>query len=199
MKDKSPMSEGNANGAPVDIEKLAPRIAVTKELALSVYRSDRWLCRWCGRPVIFSPTLRYLKYLVLGARNNPSDDQLPYWHPHWTRRDAPLLDAMGAVIDHVDPHSRGGKNALDNYATACNKCNARKSNTAQDEFRKKAPRRSVKAKYGEPEHWDGLSTLFVILIERSQETATASERDWLRAIKAAEAQDLSNPSVFQNP
>jgi hypothetical protein len=35
---------------------------------------------------------------------------------------------MGAVIDHVNAHSRGGPNAAENFATACNKCNANKSN-----------------------------------------------------------------------
>jgi len=42
---------------------------------------------------------------------------------------------MGAVIDHVNPHSRRGPDVAENFATACNKCNAHKSHSAQDEFR----------------------------------------------------------------
>jgi hypothetical protein len=41
--------------------------------------------------------------------------------------------------------------------------------------------RHVKGKYGEPENWDGLSALFVILMEQSPE-ATSSEREWLREL-----------------
>ena len=48
---------------------------------------------------------------------------------------------------------------------------------------KKSPLRKIKGKYGEPEHWDGLSTLFVILIERSLGTASPSELDWLKHLK----------------
>lgn len=32
------------------------------------------------------------------------------------------------TIDHIDPVSRGGKNALENYTLACAACNQRKSN-----------------------------------------------------------------------
>jgi hypothetical protein len=34
----------------------------------------------------------------------------------------------------------------------------------------------IKGKYGEPQHWDGLSALFVVL------GLTVSERDWLRVL-----------------
>jgi hypothetical protein len=90
---------------------------------------------------------------------------------------------MGAVIDHVEPHSRGGLDVADNFATACNKCNASKSNTLHGEFRKRSPLRQVKGKYGEPENWDGLSTLFVILVQRAGKAASPYERDWLRALR----------------
>ncbi len=90
---------------------------------------------------------------------------------------------MGAVIDHAEAHSRGGVDNAENFATACNKCNASKSNAAKDDFSQKSPRRPVKGKYGEPEHWDGLSTLFVILAESAQGTVAASERDWLKYLK----------------
>ena len=50
-------------------------------------------------------------------------------------------------------------------------------------FQAKLHRHTVKGKYGEPEHWDGLSTLFLILIERNRRMASPSERDWLRALR----------------
>lgn len=95
-----------------------------------------------------------------------------------------MLDHMGAVIDHEKAHSCGGEGALANLATACNKCNAKKNNMSEDKFYKGAPRPTVKGKYGEPENWDGLSALFVILIDRNSDTAIASELGWLRYLRA---------------
>src|SRR5579864_3454489 len=90
------------------------------------------------------------------ARSSGITEPLAYHDAHWTRRNAPLLDHIGAVIDHVEAYSRGGKDLADNFATACNKCNANKSNASQAEFSLKSPRHAVKGKYGEPQNWDGL-------------------------------------------
>ena len=135
------------------------RPPIPKKHQVEVFRRDRCLCHWCGRPVIFAPTLRYLEHF---ARRTGSTEPLAYYHPHWTRRDAPLLDYMGAVIDHLEAHSKGGTGYKDNLVTACCKCNALKSDAKFEVFQAKVHRHNVKSKYGEPEHWDGLSTLFVI-------------------------------------
>lgn len=155
---------------------------IPKKLQVEVFRRNGWICRWCGRPVIFAPAMKYLERFV---RSGGFTKPVAYHDAHWTRRNAPLLDHMGAVIDHVQPHSGGGTDVAGNFATACNKCNASKSNAPQDQFSKKSPRRPVKGKYGEPGHWDGLSTLFVMLVERERETASASELDWLKHLKNA--------------
>ena len=147
---------------------------------MKVFRRDGWICRWCGRPVVFAPAMKYLQRFV---RDSGIAEPIAYHDGHWTRRNAPLLDQVGAVIDHVNAHSRGGPDIAENLVTACNKCNANKSDESQDEFSRKSPRRTVKGKYGEPQDWDGLSTLFVILIERAPGTASASERDWMKHLK----------------
>jgi 5-methylcytosine-specific restriction endonuclease McrA len=121
------------------------RRKIRKDLQVKVFRRDGWICRWCGRPVIFAPAMKYLQRFV---RDSGITAPIAYHDGHWTRRNAPLLDHMGAVIDHVNAHSRGGPDAAENFATACNKCNANKSNAPQDEFGKKSPRRAVKGKYG---------------------------------------------------
>jgi hypothetical protein len=41
----------------------------------------------------------------------------------------------------------------------------------------------VKGKYGEPQHWDGLSSLFVVLARENPERLTALERGWLRELE----------------
>jgi 5-methylcytosine-specific restriction endonuclease McrA len=156
------------------------RQKLSRELQVKVFRRDGWICRWCGRPVIFAPAMKHLKRFV---RDCGINRPLAYHDGHWTRRNAPLLDHLGAVIDHVDAHSLGGANALENLATACNKCNANKSNLRRDDFTRDARRRPVKGRYGEPQDWDGLSTLFVVLAEQNPEALTASERDWLKYLR----------------
>jgi len=110
----------------------------------------------------------------------------PYYHAHWTRRDAPLLDELGAVIDHVEAHSTGGLNSEENLATACNKCNGRKSNAAKIKWGKRSKRQPIKGKYGEPQRWDGLSGVFVILAQRDKVGLSASEKAWLKELSRDE-------------
>jgi hypothetical protein len=55
-----------------------------------------------------------------------------------------LLDRLGAVIDHVEAHISGGASDIANLATACNKCNGRKSNARAEEFTKRHPLIPVK-------------------------------------------------------
>jgi hypothetical protein len=88
-----------------------------------------------------------------------------------------LLDHLGAVIDHVKAFSMGGAHDASNFATACAKCNMRKSAGAAKE-----PLRKVKAKYGEPEHWDGFSVLFVLMIKDDRSGVKRSELEWYEAL-----------------
>jgi 5-methylcytosine-specific restriction endonuclease McrA len=145
-----------------------------------VFRRDRWICRWCHRPVVFAGALKCLEAL---ARERGHLGPLAYYDGGWRRDRAPLLDHLGAVIDHIEAFSGGGAHDESNFATACNKCNARKTNARLDEFQQAVPARKVKGKYGEPEHWDGLSTLFVLLASGRKDLA-ASEKGWLSALRA---------------
>jgi 5-methylcytosine-specific restriction endonuclease McrA len=77
-----------------------------------------------------------------------------------------LLDHLGCVIDHVVAHARGGGDALTNFAVACNKCNIRKSAADKAKYLAEHPPRPVKGKYGEPRHWDGLASLFIVLARK---------------------------------
>ena len=51
--------------------------------------------------------MKYLEKLV--RQSGVTAGSLAYHDAHWTRRNAPLLDHMGAVIDHVQVHSRAGQ------------------------------------------------------------------------------------------
>ncbi len=162
------------------VKTAIPRSA-SHVVQVQVFRRDRWLCRWCGCPVIFAPVMRYLADFIKqeGCGATPA-----YYNRNWRRRDAPLLDHAGATIDHVEAHSGGGASVISNLATACNKCNGRKSASSAEAFIKRRPRIPVKGKYGDPLDWDGLSTLFMVLIAKSPNTATSTERAWLRALKS---------------
>jgi hypothetical protein len=107
---------------------------------------------------------------------------LAYYNRNWRRSDSPLLDHLGAVIDHMESHSGGGRSTISNLVTACNKCNATKSNSPADFFAKRSPPRLVKGKYGEPKYWDGFSTLFMVLVARNPSGTTPTERAWLRVL-----------------
>jgi 5-methylcytosine-specific restriction endonuclease McrA len=157
------------------------RLPLPKALQLRVFRNDRWVCRWCNRPVIFAPVMRLIELEIRKAGNS---EPLSYYHAHWTREGAPLLDELGAVIDHVEAHSAGGSSKEENLATACCKCNGRKSNASIKKWGERPRRQPIKGKYGEPQRWDGLSALFVVLARRYESALSASERSWLRVLVA---------------
>jgi hypothetical protein len=128
-----------------------------------------------------------MKYLELFARRSGFAGALAYHDARWRRDKAPLLDHLGATIDHVQAHSRGGTADETNFVTSCNKCTTRKNAALADDFSKRLPRHRVKGRYGEPEHWDGLSSLFVLLVQQAPQGASQSELDWLRAFKESSA------------
>jgi len=158
------------------------RKVLSKESQLRIFQRDNWLCCWCLRPVIFYPAMKYLQFTL---REAGVDGPLAYYHAHGTRRDAPLLDELGACLDHVDAYSTGGACAEDNLCTACCKCNGRKSAASMDKWSQRERRKPISGKYGEPEFWDGFSRLFVVLANRNKSALNSNDRAWLKALKAS--------------
>jgi len=156
------------------------RKSLPKALQLAVFRRDGWLCCWCKKPVIFPPAMKFLELELRGAGNT---EPLAYYHRNWTRDGSPLLDELGATIDHVEAFSTGGACNEENLRTACTKCNYRKSAVPMAEWDQRHKHNPVKGKYGEPQFWDGLSSMFVILALRFSDKLTAGEREWLRALR----------------
>ena len=155
------------------------RRPLSKALQVAIFRRDGWLCRWCRKPVIFAPVMKFVESEL---RQSGHAGDLAYYHAHWTRQGAPLLDELGAVIDHVDAFSAGGPDSIENLVTACNKCNAQKNSATAVKWDKRRPRKFVNGKYGEPAHWDGLSNLFVLLARRNSTRLSTIEKQWLVAI-----------------
>jgi 5-methylcytosine-specific restriction endonuclease McrA len=148
-----------------------PRLAIPIETAAAVYFRDGWICALCHRPTVFHLAFKYAGQFV--ATRLP-DVQLAYFHPNWRRDASPLLDELGACVDHVHAYARGGAHDPSNFATACGKCNTRKSAREKAEYLEANPPHRVRGKYGEPTRWDGLSSLFVVLDNSRMEQTTRS-------------------------
>jgi 5-methylcytosine-specific restriction endonuclease McrA len=160
-----------------------PRPPIPKTLQVEVFRRDGWLCRWCLRPVVFPPALKLLEQWI---RDQGVTGPLAYFHPNWRRDAAPLLDELGASVDHVEAHALGGSSEINNLATICAKCNARKGNLAAEEHLRRNPMKKVKGKHGEPLHWDGLASLFMLLAGKHSDTITLTDKQWLAALSVAQ-------------
>lgn len=124
-----------------------------------------------------------MKHLQFEVQSIGVASQIAYYHSNWTRRSAPLLDEVGAVLDHVDPFSAGGACSEDNLVTSCAKCNGRKGAASLESWDKREKRIPIKGKYGEPEHWDGLSAIFMVLAERKLSELAPDDRSWLKALQ----------------
>ena len=149
-------------------------------LQVQVYFRDAWLCHVCRKPVIFHLSLKHLAGLV---QQRLPGATLAYWDRTWRRDQAPLLDELAASIDHIEAFSRGGVHGLDNFATICARCNARKSARSTESFVTLSQPWKVKGKHGEPVHWDGLASAFVALARDRINSLSATERKWLAALE----------------
>lgn len=98
-------------------------------------------------------------------------------HRYWMNLALPLTI--------VQAFSTGGACSEENFRTACWKCNTRKNDAPLEAWEQRDKRLAIKGKYGEPEQWDGLTALFVVLAEWNPALLTTTERDWLRALKAS--------------
>jgi hypothetical protein len=124
--------------------------------------------------VVFAPAFRLLEAFV---RQAGYGRPIAYFHRNWSRRSAPLLDHLGAVIDHVEALARGGAHDESNFVVACNKCNTRKTDGGPKE-----PGKRVRGKYGEPNDWDGLASLFLVLADKGAEL-NPTEHRWAEALR----------------
>jgi len=132
----------------VDPKPVKASRRVLKRSQVEVFFRDLWLCRYCGKPVIFAPALKYLQREIDPPW--PCHQGLAYWRYAYDRNGAPLLDELAAGIDHVRRFSGGGPGEPSNLATACNKCNTKKNNSDPVRWVKEHPLVQIKAKYGEP-------------------------------------------------
>jgi hypothetical protein len=136
----------------------------------------------CGYPTVFPLAMKYLRRLV---QDGGLPEPLPaYYDFHYRHDAAPMLDYLACVIDHKVAHARGGTGEEHNLVTACNKCNVRKGDQEYMRYVLENPLRKVKAKFGPPERWDGLASVFVALAPKYAGDLTQNEKTWLKELKA---------------
>jgi hypothetical protein len=163
-------------------------------LQAKVFYRDHWLCRWCNKPVVFAPALKYLQQYLKDA----GFDGLAYWRYAYDRRGAPLLDELAAVLDHVKAFSVGGPDEAQNLVTSCNRCNIRKNSTDAEKFEREHPIKRIRSKYGEPVDWDGVLSLFVFLAQKYRAGLAPSETEWVDALMRARPTPKLFPTWGQN-
>jgi hypothetical protein len=116
-----------------------------KEAQYLIFRRDGWRCRYCGIKVISTAARRKLVAIF--------PEQTKWARKEFERHSS--LYAMAASLDHIVPHSRGGKNEPSNFVTACYCCQFGRGNFTLEEVRFNHPLQRPPIVTG----WDGLSRL----------------------------------------
>ena len=169
------------------------REPIPRSVQMEVFFRDGWLCYLCLRPTIFPMTFKLLSEMM---ESELPDINIAYWNDNWRRDKSPLLDELGVEVDHVHAFAKGGAHDISNFSTICAKCNVRKNDQLKESFLEKSNPHKPKGKHGEPIHWDGMASLFVVLAKKIDRPLTHAEKDWLKAIEGhyAELEDGENKS-----
>jgi hypothetical protein len=113
-----------------------------------IFARDGWRCRFCGVRAVS----RRARKLICGLF--PSETR--WTMPEFQRHSA--LYATAASIDHVVPHSRGGRDDPANLVTACYCCQFGRGNFTLAEVELSDPRERPPQVTG----WDGLERLLTL-------------------------------------
>lgn len=130
---------------PIPKEQRDPRRMPAASVQEEIFQRDGWHCRFCGVPVISRKARKVLVNLF------PVE-------AHWGKREYErhaALYSMAVSLDHVHPHSRGGKNEIENFVTACYCCQFGRGEWTLEEAELTDPR-------GFPpvaNSWDGLARI----------------------------------------
>ena len=141
----------------------------TKQMIAQFFR-DGFVDRYSGKRLVNPGLLRIMSELLPTA--------FPY-HPHW-KTDACHIAYWDyqPTVDHIYPVSLGGKDAPENWATTSMVNNSAKSNFTLEQLGW-----TLKGK-GSIHDWDGLSKVFVELIEQNPILLTIGRvKDYYRATK----------------
>ena len=142
----------------------------TESQSLRVFLRDGFVDRYTGKRLMFPGILRLLFRLF--------PTEFPF-HPNWKMSEThPAYWELFPTIDHVIPVTRGGADHEENWVTTAMVQNAAKANWTLAELG------WVLHPPGVLSEWDGLTALFVELIESDRSVLEDTYlRRWYRAAK----------------
>lgn len=127
------------------MENKRNKYVIPKKIQLEVWSRDNWHCRYCHEPIIYGPALK------LFDKINPDHK---YFHPNGKIGEMlPLFMWSWASVDHVKPFSKQGENNIENYVSACWKCNLKYGNKEIGSGKPK-PKKILESE------WDGFYELY---------------------------------------
>ena len=122
---------------------------------MNQFLRDGFIDRYSGQKLLNPGILKIISHYF--------PDDFPY-HPHWKMTETHIAYwELTPTIDHIYPIAKGGEDDESNWVTTSMKNNSIKSNYALDELQWKLYPR------GEIVEWDGLSSVFLKLVEKDKE------------------------------
>lgn len=90
----------------------------SETVTASIYKRDRFRCRYCGCRVIPTQIMRLISHFL--------PREFPY-HPNWKGGEThPAIASRSATVDHLVPRTAGGTDDPANLVCACWICNQTK-------------------------------------------------------------------------
>lgn len=154
--------------------EVAVRSEPSETVMVSIYKRDRFHCRYCGCKVVPTQIMRLV--------SETFPDQFPY-HPNWRAGHThPAITSRSPNLDHVVPWAKGGGNDPENLVCACWVCNQIKGDLSLQQLGWKL--RPI------PEtDWDGLVRYYRSLWELAGSPSRGDHAFWIRRYELTTAAD----------
>jgi 5-methylcytosine-specific restriction endonuclease McrA len=145
--------------------EIGARSEPSETVIVSIYKRDRFHCRYCGCKVIPTQIMRLVSEVF--------PDEFPY-HPNWKGGEThPAIASRSPSLDHVVPWTKGGTNDPENLVCACWICNQIKGDLTHEQMGWEL--RPI------PEtDWDGLTRHYRSLWELAGSPTTGDHAFWMR-------------------
>jgi hypothetical protein len=169
--------EGNKTTAKAAIQQEYPHTQVevekrayTMAQKMNQFISDGFIDRYSGQKLLNPGILKILSHYF--------PEEFPY-HPHWKMTQTHIAYwELTPTLDHIYPIAKGGHDDEKNWVTTSMKNNAIKSNYTIDELR------WILHPKGNIAEWDGLTTVFISLVDKDKELLKDSYiRNWYNVSK----------------